>query len=443
MIKYVDIAGFKSISSSQRLDFSGLTLLAGSNSSGKSAVMQPILLLKQTIDSSYDPGAILLDGPNARITTSEQILSKIKSKNRELIGAFSLTIGAKNSETKIVYRKAKSGAFKIDHQVVSTYGSESIRLAEGALISSDQLERLSTGKAPLIPTEIIEGIKGSKFSFKVVRERCFLRVGPFTRDPDGDLHSIGLSFDVTGGAFGAIKRMIHVPGLRGNPERNYRATEISSQFPGTYENYVASIIKMWQESADKRLSTLGDQLKSLGLTWKVMARKVDDTRVELRVGRMPQASRGGASDLVSLADVGLGVAQILPILVALLSAVRNQVVYIEQPELHLHPKAQWKLSEIFSDAINRGVRVVVETHSAILLRGIQTEIARGRVKGSDVRLNWFTRDIDGNTNISTCTPGKDGSFGDWPADFDDTSLSADGAYLDAVMGPLDGDEVRE
>src|ERR1019366_5928412 len=53
-----------------------LTVLAGANSSGKSSIIQPLLLLKQTLEASYDPGPLLLTGPNVRFTSAEQLLCK-------------------------------------------------------------------------------------------------------------------------------------------------------------------------------------------------------------------------------------------------------------------------------------------------------------------------------------------------------------------------------
>jgi hypothetical protein len=68
--RYLQIAGFKSIHPDQpaRIEIRGLTLLAGANSSGKSAVMQPILLMKQTLEAAYDPGPLLLDGPHVQFS---------------------------------------------------------------------------------------------------------------------------------------------------------------------------------------------------------------------------------------------------------------------------------------------------------------------------------------------------------------------------------------
>jgi len=83
---------------------------------------------------------------------------------------------------------------------------------------------------------------------------------------------------------------------------------------------------------------------------------VEDTRIELRVSRTLSGS--GDNDLVNIADVGFGLSQVLPVLVVLLAAQPGDLVYIEEPEIHLHPRAQSTLAGIFADAVKRGVRVI-------------------------------------------------------------------------------------
>ena len=88
-ISGITVRGFKSICTEQNLVIRPLTILAGANSSGKSSFMQPLLLLKQTLESSGDPGALLLDGPNVRFTMAEQVLmAEVKG---EVVG-FSITL---------------------------------------------------------------------------------------------------------------------------------------------------------------------------------------------------------------------------------------------------------------------------------------------------------------------------------------------------------------
>src|SRR5450759_5817468 len=76
-ITRITVAGFKSIAQEQSIEVRPLTILAGANSSGKSSIMQPLLLLKQTLEAPYDPGALLLDGPNVQFTLADQLLSRM------------------------------------------------------------------------------------------------------------------------------------------------------------------------------------------------------------------------------------------------------------------------------------------------------------------------------------------------------------------------------
>jgi len=213
-------------------------------------------------------------------------------------------------------------------------------------------------------------------------------------------------------------------------------TSLSDRYPGTFENYTASIVAKKNASVSL-LETLGKDLAELGLTWKVEAKQIDDTQVELRVGRLPAPSRGGAHDLVSIADVGFGVSQTLPVVVALLIAKPGQLVYIEQPEIHLHPRSQHAMAKLIARAAKRGVKVVIETHSSILLLGIQSLIALDELDPKIVILHWCQRDPKtGLTKVTSNEIDEAGSFGDWPEDFDDVSLEAQMRFLDAAEKKL-------
>ena len=150
------------------------------------------------------------------------------------------------------------------------------------------------------------------------------------------------------------------------------------------------------------------------------------------MGVCPRAARGGADDLVSIADVGFGVSQVLPVIVALHTAEPGQLVYIEQPELHLHPKAQVALAEVLGAAAKRGIRLVVETHSALLILALQSLVAEGKLSPDLVKLHWFKRGRGGATTIRSADLDENGAYGDWPEDFADVALAAESRYLDAV-----------
>ena len=435
-ITAISVQNFKSLGRESRIEIRPLTILAGANSSGKSSMMQPLLLMKQTLEASYDPGPLLLDGPNAKFTSVDQFISHFqKNAHRQ---AFSVEIEHEKYPTlKVVFSLIEERVLEIT-DMVTTDPKDALSLHLRPNLSSKKIKKaFSTSLAKKIKWP--EGLE-----FKVVKNRCFLKIvmdiaSSLPRDADNifQLSKYDLiirSMRILSNRYEPlIRRIIHVPGLRGNPERVYKTTTTGPDFPGTFENYVASVVARWQAEKDDRLKLLEKMLIALGLTGKIDTKAVDYTQIELRVGRLPQPKSAG--DLVNIADVGFGVSQVLPVLVALLIAEPGRLVYLEQPELHLHPKAQYELAEILAETARRGVRLVVETHSALLLLMVQTLVAEGNLDPELVKLHWFSRsDENGMTSIQSANLDENGAFGDWAEDFGAIELRAEDAYLDAVEG---------
>lgn len=415
----ITIEGFKSIRTERTLKLSALNILAGANSSGKSSFMQPLLLLKQTLEATYDPGPLLINGPNVKFTELSQIFSKSNNRKQLQIGL----ADAQGLMLKLYFDLDAKKQLRIKENVFPNAQGVEQKITEHS--TQEQLLQIFQSldgslRVPLKDAEL-----------KVIRERVFLRVAGIDAGRDFFItHPTSNFGDWIG------RNIIHVPGLRGNPERSYPKTAVGSNYPGTLDAYVASIIAEWQSTGDKRLLALGTQLQLLGLTWKVTAKKVDDTRVELQVGRLPAAMQGGANDLVSIADVGFGVSQVLPVLVALLVASPGQVVYIEQPETHLHPKAQRALADIFAQAATRQATVIVETHSLIFVRAVQTLVAKDQLKKELVKLHWVARDAKGDTTVTTRELDAAGAYGDWPQDFEETEMQSEMDYIAAAEAVL-------
>lgn len=414
-ITKIAVKGFKSIAEECEIDIRPLTILAGANSSGKSSIMQPLLMLKQTLESPYDPGPLKIDGPNVEFTEAAQFLSILPDKKGT--DRFQIRVEIWVSDfsysVALTFRKEQSGIGIVEMTREST---------ETNLPSSQKRFTLY----PKMPSQEIkafgiQGPMGENFD-DVQRLRCFLGLG--SQDING-------FYSVTYKLASDITDTIHLPRLRGNPERIYKLAYPHPWYSGTFENYAANLIHEWQETKDECLKTLTDAFHILGLTGKVSAKRIGDISIQLQVGRLPH-DRVGETDMVSVADMGFGVSQVLPVLVALIAAEPGRLVYIEQPELHLHPRAQVALAQVLADAAKRGVRVVAETHSSLLLLGVQTLVAEGDLSPELVKLHWFTRNKDGVTEVDSVDLDEAGTYGDWPVDFDDVDLKTQSRYLDAV-----------
>lgn len=430
-IDKVTVSGFKSIKEKRSIEIAPLTILAGANSSGKSSIMQPLLLLKQTLEAPYDPGALLLSGPNIRFTSSKQILSAAANSRESAAQQFSIGLGVGGEtfvELCFAPRRGNQG-FSVKELSVLHRGQQ-------YTLTDEMPEEKLLETQGVVNDEIKDivrefGKQGQPCKLSVGRERCFLTLNVHIGDFKLPLLPFSTGVPIVEGE---IRRIIHIPGLRGNPARTYMRSAVANYFPGTFDQYVASVISEWQASRDQsQLTQLNEWLERLGLTWKVRAKALNDTQVELRVGRLSHGRRSSPKDTVSIADVGFGVSQCLPILVALLAARPGQLVYIEQPELHLHPNAQVRLAEVFIEAAARRVRLVVETHSSLLLRAVQLAVAKGRLAPTDVRLHWFHRDDKtGTTDIATTALDEAGTYGDWPADFDEVAMKVEMEFLNAA-----------
>jgi hypothetical protein len=421
-ITRLGVRGYKSIARRQEVDIRPLTVLAGANSSGKSSMMQPFLLLKQTLEAAYDPGPLLLDGPNLVFRSADDFLARNHRQSNELDVSFALGDAL---SVELLFKRGSSDGLRLQQVVYhDRHGPLVLTSAVpmGAIVSSLPVQWQG------LP-DVYESV-GASIEWKVARNRCFFELS-FVALKMGETLEVPV---VEAGAFAeALTRLIHLPALRGNPARAYPVAAVGDTFPGTFEPYTASLIANWQATdPGEGLSQLETDLKRLGLASKLAAVRLNDAQVELKVGRLLEPAPSRGPDLVNLADVGFGVSQALPLLVALHVAEPGQLVYVEEPESHLHPRAQFALAQVLAGAAKRGVRVVVETHSSILLLGIQTLVAEGGLEPDKVKLHWFRREKDGRTLVRSADLDEAGAFGDWPEDFDDVQLQSQAQYLDAA-----------
>jgi hypothetical protein len=426
-IAEITVAGFKSISDEQSIEVRPLTILAGANSSGKSSMMQPLLLLKQTLQATYDPGPLLLNGPNVKFTSADQLLARTgKGRSTDIF-----QVGARLESDHFFqtsFRKEHGSGFGIDQMTVS---DESGKATIWPKMTATEIR--DSGVIRIKPHLAEENVDGSgKGRLLVGQERCFLEL---TRDI-GSIGGFGGSVvtPLAADFLNLIVDIIHLPGLRGSLERTYPTTAIGSPFPGTFDKYTASVISHWEAEKQKAtLAELNDSLKQLALTGGVTAVRINDVQIELHVGRLPTVPPKRPEDRVNIADVGIGVSQVLPVVTALLAARPGQLVYLEQPEIHLHPRAQVAMARILANAANRGVRVVAETHSSLLLLGVQSLVAEGELSADKVKLHWFSRNkTTGATTVTSADLDEAGRFGEWPEDFDDVTLQAQKEYLDSA-----------
>ncbi|MEB3248924.1 MAG: AAA family ATPase [Merismopediaceae bacterium] len=457
----ITVQGFKSLYEESRIEVRPLTVLAGANSAGKSSIMQPLLMMKQTLEASYDPGGLLLSGANVKFTSYTQFLSLNKSglKTQELDKDFSLKVDFAHQNNDACYFKnifqqnsiglgvaqTECGYSMSDHSIFAiNYNLESSQ--EDIFNQIQKLKKWQTFGFPLPKSKDDIMLNINQFNY-FLSLRCIMEqksdvsenlpLSDHNITPESHSPIIRLFNSVYDNSIdikiltNLIINIIHLPCLRNKPERMYPVSSIE-RFVGTFDHYFATRIHYWHTIHDSRLQKLNDYLQLLGLTSKITASRPNDVDIELQVG----FSLNDDHTMVNLADVGVGVSQVLPVLVALLVAQPGQLVYLEQPELHLHPRAQANLAQPLVDAANRGVKVIVETHSDLLLTRIQTLVAEEKINYRKVIFHWFNRQENGVTQITSAELDSSGAYGDFPLDFSDVFFDEDSRYVRAVSSKL-------
>lgn len=175
----------------------------------------------------------------------------------------------------------------------------------------------------------------------------------------------------------------------------------------------------FKQTARPFQQVIAEWLKRLGLLDSFVARKIAQNRKDYEV----RVRTKGSSKDVDLTDVGFGISQVLPVVVESFYVPPHSTVIIEQPELHLHPRVQSELADLFIAAIqarekgeDRRIQFIVESHSEHFLQRLQRRIAEKTLTPQDIAL-YFCEPSPQGSILRELKVNLFGDIDDWPDDF--------------------------
>ncbi len=215
-----------------------------------------------------------------------------------------------------------------------------------------------------------------------------------------ELRAVAYKLDVLKDGFSSYcERMRYIGPLREYPKRYYPIIGESAEDVGVKGEFVPYLLKKSKEKLDPwayRLRGLNKRIQDWLVKFE-MAKETDIKRykeINEFISIFCQEYFSGVK--VNISDMGFGTSQVLPIIIEGFFIERNSVLIIEQPEIHLHPKAQSTLGDLFIEIANENKIIIVETHSEHLIRRIQRRIAENKISNKDVIFYYVTIGKEGS-----------------------------------------------
>ena len=427
MISKLNLQNFKAFEN-LNLEFRPLTFILGQNNSGKSSIIAPFPLLIQTMESFDAQVSLLLNGIMGDFGTYKDIVYGNNSNRRFKISVsfdldrmdttLPLIRGANSLKIDLAFRyrsrrrelilneiklfKDKENLITLNYSddsdklLVSSFGGKEIPVSQKSTTSSFiQLHHF-------LPTV-------SLFLFS---ERGQGLLDLFDKDNEKNSEEVQIRRRKLTQSTNVIRRkfseMEYIGAMRLPPSRTYLFTgEKRKRIGATGENTASMLVMDSHRSRkkEKRITeSVSQWLSQAGMASELKALPISDRHFEIRV------THPVSKENQNIKDVGYGNSQVIPVLVGGYNLSSGATFFVEEPEIHLHPKAQSELGNFFYDLYERGVQSIVETHSEYLIIRLQQLVADKKIPSKDIVFYYVQSNAEGGKSVLKLSLDEMGKF---------------------------------
>ena len=436
MLTHLRIKNFKAWKDTKDIRLAPLTVIFGANSAGKSSLGHLLLALQQTARSADRRRALNLGDATSLIDlgTFADCLH-----GHDLKRALTFELG---------WRLPKPLDVRDPLQPEQRYQGNHMELGVSVVANKAQqpeVESLGytlvseTGDALDVSLERDDkhklNLRSEIYNFKMADGRRWPLEEPekFYRLSDITMaryKNAGFLADFALATEAMLEGISYLGPLRMHPQRLYQWSGESPASVGSQGEYtIAAILAAQREgrrlNRGPKRATQGFAefialwLKDLGVIHDFSVKAVAEGRKEYEVLVKTHAK----ATEVKITDVGFGVSQVLPALVQAFYCQPHSTVWMEQPEIHLHPQVQAELADVFISATQarengkpRDVQLIVESHSEHFLNRLQRRVAEGTVKHEDIAV-YFCRRAGSATDLEPLKLNMFGEIENWPEHF--------------------------
>jgi predicted ATPase len=436
-IEQLKLENFKCFKTEKTFDFEKITLLTGANNSGKSTVMQALLSAIQSdgFPLNYSPNGKYVNLGDFKEISHNGNKNSIKLSIKT--SAKSIVSGNKQLEIQAALREDKRNFLPIlKNTVIASLHAlhdTDTWYRHTILIEEDAQTGLYNIKIQC-PDVASAAYYYSKLKENTNIRRSLEKLDDLAFEPKW----IGkdITFEMTLKALLFYQRQFpilppyslklqdmcvkYMGAFRQPPQLSYWETNnYIFEINANGEGYIDQIVE-WEKRADDKMIELATTLQSLDLLEGVKMNRLNGGKFEVLVKPLQK-------DWTTLANVGYGISQLLPILVSdLLEPNRlfegnESTFFLAEPETHLHPSVQANFAQYIVNQVNtkKEKNYVIETHSEYFLNRIRLAIVKGELEASDIRV-YFLESIKNDTNVYNINFTKTGEIHGAPATFFET-----------------------
>ena len=437
MITQIEIENFKCFKNRVSFPLERLTLLTGVNGRGKSTLLQSLLLMRQSIEHDENTDKILLNGSCVNLNSFDDIRNKDTLRDKAIIFKYhfhkpvstpSIENGyieynlAENSKDEMIlqipqfslYAKSeKSPEYRLLNIERSFKYTSKIYYRKGERKNYYLHEEfdltMCTNLLNLVPSEFQLHKNISKiFSSSLTKSRPSL-----TKFRPSFKYALNFS------------SIHYISADRIGPKDFYPKSTLD-KFPnvGARGEFTANLLyKKQGDLVDDRLC-LGEDAKTLITQTEAWLSKIfGGAKLEIPSSKSSVLellfNTSSSKDRFKPANVGFGFHSILPIIVSGLIAKEGEILIVENPEIHLHPRAQSELTKFLAKVSSCGVQVLVESHSDHILNGLQVAVLDKIIGENEISVLYFQS--DNQEPVVQIPIQKDGRIEVWPEGFFDQS----------------------
>lgn len=436
MLTHLHIRNFKAWKDTGPIRLAPLTVLFGANSAGKSSLGHLLLALQQTARSTDRKRALHLGDASSLIdlgTFTDCLHGHDLKQPLSFELGWTLPKALDVRDPLQAESRYQGDRMQLDVTLAANKAQQpEVHALRYSLSSSDKevldvaLERDEKRKLNLT---------SDHYSFKMADGRKWPLEEPekFYRLSDTSMaryKNAGFLADLALATEGMLERISYLGPLRSHPQRIYQWSGDTPASVGQMGEYAVAAILAAQGEGRRLNRQVGGHtkgfaefiaawLKDLGVINDFAVRPVAEGRKEYEVLVRTHAK----APEVKITDVGFGISQVLPALVQAFYCPPNSTVWMEQPEIHLHPQVQAELADVFISATQareggkpRDVQLIVESHSEHFLNRLQRRVAEGTVKPEDVAV-YFCRRTGSATELEPLKLNMFGEIENWPENF--------------------------